>query len=409
MKKILAIAAVAALTAGVSAYAANPFSDVSPDDWAYQAVSDLSDQGVVEGYPDGTFKGERNMTRYELAQVIARLMAREDQLNAEQKATLDKLAGEYADELANLGVRVSNLEKKVGNISWFGDARMRWQEKGYNADGSKKEDSWNGRMRINAKAQVNDSTYVRGRFTSNMNFKDNADANTKMDVLFVHHQFGDKVGMNLGRNFLTLGQTGMYYDDFFDGAQLFIGDSKLTLEAGYGRMNTWINDYGQKKDDTVYARLYGQTGRIGYDAEYIKTVGAADADKKSIWGAGLTVGVTDAVDIFGDFYKNTEPKGDPQMWTAGLGFGHYNLKKPGTFRVAAQYVRNEAGAYFGGSTYTAFPASSLLNVDSKFWLANADVVLAKNVRLHGEYAFNVKTDDSVDYDDLATVSLNYNF
>ena len=409
MKKILAIAAAAALTAGVSAYAANPFSDVSPDDWAYQAVSDLSDQGVVEGYPDGTFKGERNMTRYELAQVIARLMAREDQLNAEQKATLDKLAGEYADELANLGVRVSNLEKKVGNISWFGDARMRWKEKGYNTDGSRKADGWDGRMRINAKAQVNDSTYVRGRFTSNMNFKDNADANTKMDVLFVHHQFGDKVGMNLGRNFLTLGQTGMYYDDFFDGAQLFIGDSKLTLEAGYGRMNTWINDYGQKKDDTVYARLYGKTGRIGYDAEYIKTVGAADADKKSIWGAGLTVGVTDAVDVFGDFYKNTKPAGDPQMWTAGLGSGHYNLKKPGTFRVAAQYVRNEAGAYFGGSTYTAFPASSLLNVDSKFWLANADVVLAKNVRLHGEYAFNVKTDDSVDYDDLATVSLNYNF
>ena len=409
MKKILAVAAVAALTAGVSAYAANPFSDVSPDDWAYQAVSDLSDQGVVEGYPDGTFKGERNMTRYELAQVIARLMAREDQLNAEQKATLDKLAGEYADELANLGVRVSNLEKKVGNISWFGDARMRWKEKGYNTDGSRKADGWDGRMRINAKAQVNDSTYVRGRFTSSMDFKDSADANTKMDVLFVHHQFGDKVGMNLGRNFLTLGQTGMYYDDFFDGAQLFIGDSKLTLEAGYGRMNTWINDYGQKKDDTVYARLYGQTGRIGYDAEYIKTVGAADADKKSIWGAGLTVGVTDAVDIFGDFYKNTEPKGDPQMWTAGLGFGHYNLKKPGTFRVAAQYVRNEAGAYFGGSTYTAFPASSLLKVDSKFWLANADVVLAKNVRLHGEYAFNVKTDNSVDYDDLATVSLNYNF
>ena len=409
MKKILAIAAVAALTAGVSAYAANPFSDVSPDDWAYQAVSDLSDQGVVEGYPDGTFKGERNMTRYELAQVIARLMAREDQLNAEQKATLDKLAGEYADELANLGVRVSNLEKKVGNISWFGDARMRWKEKGYNTDGSRKADGWDGRMRINAKAQVNDSTYVRGRFTSNMNFKDNADANTKMDVLFVHHQFGDKVGMNLGRNFLTLGQTGMYYDDFFDGAQLFIGDSKLTLEAGYGRMNTWINDYGQKKDDTVYARLYGKTGRIGYDAEYIKTVGAADADKKSIWGAGLAVGVTDAVDVFGDFYKNTKPAGDPQMWTAGLGFGHYNLKKPGTFRVAAQYVRNEAGAYFGGSTYTAFPASSLLNVDSKFWLANADVVLAKNVRLHGEYAFNVKTDDNVDYDDLATVSLNYNF
>ena len=183
MKKILAIAAVAALTAGVSAYAANPFSDVSPDDWAYQAVSDLSDQGVVEGYPDGTFKGERNMTRYELAQVIARLMAREDQLNAEQKATLDKLAGEYADELANLGVRVSNLEKKVGNISWSGDARMQYQHKLKvdDRDGTLAKDhadGWTGRLRINADAQVNDQVVVSGRFVSEMNFKDSGDAKT---------------------------------------------------------------------------------------------------------------------------------------------------------------------------------------------------------------------------------------
>jgi dihydroneopterin aldolase len=49
-----------------------------------------------------------------MAQIIARMLAKEDQLNAQQRATLDKLAGEYADELANLGIRVSNLEKKVG-------------------------------------------------------------------------------------------------------------------------------------------------------------------------------------------------------------------------------------------------------------------------------------------------------
>ena len=185
MKKILALAAVAALTAGVSAYAANPFSDVTADDWAYQAVSDLSAQGVVEGYPDGTFKGERNMTRYELAQIVARLMAKEDQLNAEQQATLDKLAGEYADELANLGVRVSNLEKKVGNIYWSGDARMRYQTQdntwkdATHKDGvaandkaaAKASDSWNGRMRINVKGQVNESTYVNGKLAYDMDFK----------------------------------------------------------------------------------------------------------------------------------------------------------------------------------------------------------------------------------------------
>ena len=238
MKKILAIAAAAALTAGVSAYAANPFSDVSPDDWAYQAVSDLSDQGVVEGYPDGTFKGERNMTRYELAQVIARLMAREDQLNAEQKATLDKLAGEYADELANLGVRVSNLEKKVGNISWSGDARMRYQDK------SNDTDNWDGRMRIVAKAAVNDSTYAQARFVSEMNFKDSKDANTYADQLFVNHGFGD-FSVRLGRQPITFGnQGGWLYGDGkgYDGAQLSYNGSKAGVTVGYGQFNT--SDYG---------------------------------------------------------------------------------------------------------------------------------------------------------------------
>ena len=164
MKKILALAAAAALTAGVSAYAANPFSDVTADDWAYQAVSDLSAQGVVEGYPDGTFKGERNMTRYELAQIVARLMAKEDQLNAQQQATLDKLAGEYADELANLGVRVSNLEKKVGNISWAGDAKMMYTNNAKKAG----PDTYKGRIRLNVKGQVNDSTYVQGRILTHI-------------------------------------------------------------------------------------------------------------------------------------------------------------------------------------------------------------------------------------------------
>ena len=199
MKKILALAAVAALTAGVSAYAANPFSDVTADDWAYQAVSDLSAQGVVEGYPDGTFKGERNMTRYELAQIVARLMAKEDQLNAQQQATLDKLAGEYADELANLGVRVSNLEKKVGNIYWSGDARMRYQDNSLVKDGKKVSDTWDGRMRINVKGQVNEKTTVNGRLTYNMNFKDSdKDSGVYMDTLNVKHQFGD-FAVTLGR------------------------------------------------------------------------------------------------------------------------------------------------------------------------------------------------------------------
>ena len=201
MKKILAIAAAAALTAGVSAFAAKPFSDVSTDDWAYQAVSDHSDKDVVKGNPDGTFKGERNITRYELAQIIARLMAKEDQLNAEQRATLDKLAGEYADELANLGVRVSNLEKKVGNIYWSGDARMQYQHNLNDEGKAKDNDTWNGRMRINVKGQVNDQVTVNGRFVTNMYFKnaDEDDGDTTMNRIYSQWTPNDKTTVNIGR------------------------------------------------------------------------------------------------------------------------------------------------------------------------------------------------------------------
>ena len=426
MKKILAIAAAAALTTGVSAYAANPFSDVSTDDWAYQAISDLSDQGVVIGYPDGTFRGERNITRYELAQIVARMMAREDQLNAEQRATLEKLAGEYADELAKLGVRVSNVEKKVGNLSWSGDARMRWNQ-GYTVEGKKAKaaDKWNGRMRIKAKAQVNDSTYVQGRFASSMNFKDSGAASTSMDQLFVHHQFCDNCGVTIGRAGLTLGQTGILYDDTFDGVQATMGTKEVTLEAGYGRMKGWneteglFGKYGDpvhKKDwegsnpEAWYARLSGNFGPVALSGEYID-VAHAKKNKATYWGAGMTVGLGDKADIFGDYYKNTEDKTHPYLWTAGLGLGKTSMHKPGSFRVAGQYVKAKAHGYIGGnSTYTAFPLNTVQDKDVNFWLASADVVLAKNVRLHGEYAFDVKEKgDDVKYDNIAAVVLNYAF
>ena len=110
------LAALFAATA-FNVSAANPFADVDTSSWAYQAVSQLSDQGVVDGYPDGTFKGDKNVSRYELAQIIARLMAKEESLNDSQRATVQKLSAEYAGELQSLGVRVKELEKKTGNLS----------------------------------------------------------------------------------------------------------------------------------------------------------------------------------------------------------------------------------------------------------------------------------------------------
>ncbi len=418
MKKILALAAVAALSAGVSASAANPFSDVSTSDWAYQAVSQLSDQGIVEGYPDGTFKGERNITRYELAQIIARLMAKEDQLNAQQQATINKLATEYAEELSNLGVRVSNLEKKVGNISWSGDARMRYI-KSYDVEG-KSADGYDGRLRITAHADVNDKTYVEGRFKSEMDFKDTDTATTSVEELMVHHQFNDNVGLTLGRQDFVLGQTGFMYDDEFDGAILSLGGEKATLDVGYGKFYS----RPEVAKDVFLARLHGNVSRVGYSAEYYEAKSTdTDVDKYKLLGGGLTIGLTDNVALKGDYYVNTELPKDPKSWTAGLGYDNLNEEKPGTFALNVLYNRVQAGAWMGVSTYDIAPGDLTLPIvgegsedvervpsaEVKYWSVVGDVVLQKNVTLHGEYAFNVKDKAGKKFDNAYVLSLNYKF
>ena len=76
--------------------------------------------GVIEGYGDATFGGDKLMTRYEMAQIVAKAMAK--------GANCDKLAAEFADELDNLGVRVANLEKKADNVKITGQVRAHYRD-----------------------------------------------------------------------------------------------------------------------------------------------------------------------------------------------------------------------------------------------------------------------------------------
>ena len=415
MKKILALAAVAALTAGVSAYAANPFSDVTADDWAYQAVSDLSAQGVVEGYPDGTFKGERNMTRYELAQIVARLMAKEDQLNAEQQATLDKLAGEYADELANLGVRVSNLEKKVGNLYWSGDARMR-----YTASSSDKvDDKYDGRIRLNVKGQVNEATYVQGQIVTNMDFKgDNtaskSNGDTFMSQVYVNHNFGKNVAVRLGRQPIAFGnQGGWLYNalEGYDGAQVAYNNAKLSLTTGFGQ----LNDGAAKSMDMYFAKGAYDFGFAKLNADYIADKDSEANDRAEIYGVGLNIPVQ-KFNVFGEYWKNTTIGDYDTAWNAGLSYGKADWKKAGTWDLSVAYNDVDYGVYFGGGTWhndmlKNFTADYLDAYNLTFWTAIANVTLQKNVQLHAEYAFAADAEgtNGVDPDDSWTVSLNYKF
>lgn len=126
-RKLVASLVSCFVLGSVSAYAANPFSDVTPGSWAYQSVSQLANAGIINGYPDGTFKGNKDITRYEMAQMVAKAMANQDRANAEQQAMINRLADEFSNELNTLGVRVAKLEDQVGNVKVTGNYRLRYR------------------------------------------------------------------------------------------------------------------------------------------------------------------------------------------------------------------------------------------------------------------------------------------
>lgn len=150
MKKTLVLILLPALVS-----AAPLFPDAKNDHWASEALKKLAAQGLVEGYPDGTFKGDRAASRYEVAMVIARLLARMEQSNGtfatkEQLAEVKRLTVSLKDELAALGVRVTHLEENVGlvdqrvteleRITFYGSIESRALSQSFRNDGQPDND-----------------------------------------------------------------------------------------------------------------------------------------------------------------------------------------------------------------------------------------------------------------------------
>ena len=274
MKHAFLKAAIAACfaCAAVTASAANPFTDVSADDWAYQAVASLSDEGVIDGYPDGTFRGDKHVTRYEIAQIVARLMAKEDTLNASQKETLAKLSSQYANELKDLGVRIAELEKKRGATDLITELRVQSIDRYDNVfkGNVQKHNEISTRVRLNTITPVNDRVHLYGQLETilDMNGKESYDVNridpkdksqTKLRTgygdgdfhlnrLWTTYHFGpkqdtSKLPFGPSKNLIGIGQfpvkmgvTGYTYDGEVKGVFASFGDylkgGRLTLAFG---------------------------------------------------------------------------------------------------------------------------------------------------------------------------------
>ena len=401
-KQFAAIFAATAVLGVTTAFAANPFSDVTPDSWAYQAVSQLAAAGIVNGYPDGTFKGQNNITRYEMAQMVAKAMANQDRANAEQQAMINRLADEFSNELNNLGVRVARLEDRVGNVKVTGDARLRYQ------DAEHAKSKFDARARVQFNAKVNDRTDAVVRLTSGNfelgNSQNGGNANATIDRAYVNHKFGERVSLKAGRFGQTIGG-GLAFDGTFDGAQLNAGNDKIMAQAAYGYMVSG-EAAGLTKDQNVTNTYLGLNGKVGKHTMvggfYDRVNQDTSNGYKNIYGFNANANF-DKVWVGGEWLRDSHVD-KSQAWTAGLGFGNYNIAKQGTWGVKGQYFNQKENAPIIDSTW-----NQKYGADSKGWLATVDYALQNNVGLSAYYGFDWKDQAGNDLNDFYRADLNYKF
>lgn len=428
-KRFAAVFAATAVLGVTTAFAANPFSDVTPNDWAYQSVAQLAAAGVINGYPDGTFKGQNNITRYEMAQMVAKAMANESRANAEQQAMINRLANEFSDELNNLGVRVSNLENKVGNVKVTGDARLRYQgsdKKGMiSSDNQDKKSLFDMRGRVQFNANVNDNTSAVIRVTSgDMEFGDAKNSSdVEFDRVYVAHKFGKDTTAVAGRFGAVVGN-GLVYDDTFDGAGITYDNGNFSATAAYGSFmegglfdnaengREYATGYefaNESSDTNPTVTLLQAKAKLGEHATLggFYTFGNKNLDN-DIYGGSLDLNF-DKVWVGGEYATFSDEKGavasnDKDAWVAGIGYGDYDIEKQGTWGVKVQYF--DEGKY---SPVVSSTWNQPYNSDYKAWMASVDYALADNVGLSGYWAFNAEDQQGNDLGDYYRAELNYKF
>ena len=413
MKKHLAVLAATAVLGVTSAFAANPFSDVTPQDWAYQAVAQLASQGIVNGYEDGTFQGQKNITRYEMAQMVAKALVRQDRVDAEQNAIINRLANEFSAELNNLGVRVSTLENKVGNFKFTGDARLRYVNKVAVVDNKTKAEArkskFDYRGRVKFEATVNDNTKAVIRLVGEKEFGKQARPKTAIDQVYVQHNFGQYVTATAGRQNLMLGN-GLAYDDTLEGVVATFGKDKLNATVGYGYLMGGDKFEKLEKDANFEVNSY-QVNYMPVENVAVKAyavdfhnnkVGKADKDFHGV-AADVNFGGHNKAWVGGEYIRAEQLGTAGEAWTAGLGYGEASMAKAGTWGVKAQYFDVKGGAPLYSTTW------NFVNTDQKGVLATVDYTVAKNVGLSAFATIDTKDQNNKSVNESYRAELNYKF
>ena len=404
MKKSLVLAMAMALGVTASAYAANPFSDVPAGHWAYDSVNKLAAEGVIDGYPDGTYGGDKLMTRYEMAQIVAKAMAK--------GANVDKLAAEFADELDSLGVRVANLEKKADNVKVTGEVRYRYTDSELN--GNEYNDL---RSRIWVNGQINDDWSYTGMIENTQDFTEDAgNEKTEFKRAYVEGKIGG-LDLTAGR-YGAFFANGNVYDAQADGAQLSYGDKvKVTAFAGKGtdEAGDGAASNGNYAGGEISAAM-GENFSLNGGYVNFKDMGQVTGETENnvdnaIWYVGADANFGDFT-LSGMYLKGDKSENDQDVkgvdddgYTVGLSFKGAQADEVGSYGLFANYYDQGAQTYVAHTT----DANTFDNTGFKGYGVGANYTFAKNiVGTVAYYDTESKLDSDVD-DQIIWADMTFTF
>ena len=407
MKKSLVLAMAMALGVTASAYAANPFSDVPAGHWAYDSVNKLAAAGIVDGYGNGTFGGDRLMTRYEMAQIVAKAMAK--------GANVDRLAAEFADELDSLGVRVAALEKKSDNVKITGEFRALYAN--HEGKGSISNDYESTlRSRIWITGQINDGWKYTGMLQNTQDLStDSGDESTDFQRAYLEGRLGG-MDVTAGR-YNAFFADGNIYDNRADGVELSYGDKvKLSLAAGKATdeiTKLYVLE-GTTGGNYAGGALSADFGAVNATAGYYNFKDILQKDSgidNAIWfvGAGTSFGDfgLNAMYLKGDAsYQGHDLDGlDDDGYTVGLTWKGAEAAKAGSYGLFANYYD------LGGQTYIAHTtdADTFDGEGFKGYGVGANYTVAKNMVFTAAYYDTKSKLHSSDKDKIIWTDLTITF
>lgn len=411
---------ILSVTTGI-AFAADPFVDVPANHWAYKAVSDLAKAGLIDGYGDGTFRGDRQLSRYEMAALVAKLSARYDKADTVQKAVIERLQAEFSGELQNMGVRISNLEAKTDNVKLSGEFRFKAAGTRETADGQTEKSStaW-VRTRLWATAQIDEHWTGKIRFQNIQDFKKTSGTavpgypkeNGDPSTVYVNDETSVSINRayvegNLNWGKLTLGRYGLFsaygyqYDGPIDGIKVEFGN-KLKTTAFFGR--AFYSTKMGKPTDTKPAPTYdsnmtGLTLNYGITKDtnikgtyfMVNNVAASNApapENRKYWELGMDSQLSPDWNLRA-VYGKSDAAADNSGYAVIASYKDVDRNKPGTYNVWLEYGNIKKNS-LPNDLVTTFD----INQNQKGYYVDFSYMLAKNFMVNPYYQDLKRADGS---------------